>query len=327
MNDGSDSLHEMEWQLLSLVPATPESLYVPIGDVLRAGGKRARPMLTLLTSDIASANSKSREVTNATLNAACAVELLHTFTLVHDDIMDNASTRRGLPTLHTTYGVSTAILAGDGLMALANQALAMIQSPLLGRIVTEFALGFRAVCEGQALDEEFEGRKTIAISEYIDMIDLKTSKVFELAAVLGALAGGGQYVEEVRGFAHHLGLAFQIMDDLLDLTANERTFGKTPGGDILEGKRTFLFAAAMEQYSSLAGEDLALLEKVRDRRATPRDIPLMQGLLERLGVLERARAAALGETQKAEASLNAIPESEARERLHAFGRSFLGRDH
>ena len=324
-NSDWDAIEVIDPRLATLVPAEPDSLYGPIREVLQAGGKRIRPFLTLLATDVERNSGTLHDSDEAALNAACAVEFLHTFTLVHDDIMDNAATRRGRPTVYAAYGTSAAILSGDALIALANEALARITSPNLGQMMAEFGLGFRCVCEGQALDKAFENRDTIRVAEYLEMIDLKTAKIIELAAVLGSVAGGGRFIKPLRSFAHHLGLAFQINDDLLDLIGDERTFGKTSGGDILEGKRTFLFAAVMEGYTSLAGDDRNLIDRIRDRQAILEDIPRVRVLLMRLGVLEHARAAAAEETRCAEASLGAIPESPARERLREFGRSLLGR--
>lgn len=330
MNGVSDPVGAIDRLLARLIPAEPQSLYDPIREVLSAGGKRARPTLTLLASQVeafdGTPDGAPQSMNEADLNAACAVELLHTFTLVHDDIMDHAATRRGRPTVHAAHGTNAAILSGDALMAIACQALAAIDAPNLGRIMAEFATGFQCVCEGQALDMEFEGRSSIRVDEYLEMIDLKTAKIIELAAVLGSLAAGGRFTEPLRNFAHHLGLAFQINDDLLDLIGDEQTFGKTPGGDILEGKRTFLFAVVMERYAELVDEDRNLLDRIRDHRATPEDIPRARVLLGRLGVLDHARAAASEETRRAEEALEEIPDSPARERLREFGRSLLGRE-
>ena len=304
--------------LLELVPNEPSGLYKPVFDTLSAGGKRVRPILTALAAGLTITN-------DAWLPAAAAVELLHTFTLVHDDIMDNAATRRGQPTTHVRYGTNAAILSGDVLIALAQESLARMNSQSLPNTIAEFGHAFRMVCEGQALDKEYETRDNISTVEYLHMIDLKTSKVLELAAVFGALAGGGTYVEELRAFARHLGLAFQIGDDLLDLTANHSAFGKTIGGDILEGKRTMLFVTAMDHYSSLPANNRSLLDRIRDRRATPEDITPARELFQSLGVLEAASEAAKNETSKAKDALLRIPASTGRDRLDAFSDYLLER--
>jgi geranylgeranyl diphosphate synthase type II len=239
--------------------------------------------------------------------------------------MDNAETRRGKPTVHSMYGVNAAILSGDVIVALATEALATssVSDPTV--LFAEFGSAFRSVCEGQALDKEFESRDEITVDEYLHMIDLKTAKVMELAAVVGAIAGGGQYIEQARRFAHHLGIAFQIRDDLLDLTADQAAFGKTIGGDILEGKRTILFALASTKQSSLKDEERLLFERIRTRTATVKDILEARAMFERLGVLDEAASLARASTERAMAELNGLPSSQASENLSEFARRLLTR--
>jgi len=311
-------LEQIDRYLFASIPADPVSLYGPVRSTLHGSGKRVRPLLAALVAKLSGAN-------DAWLPAAVAVELLHTFTLLHDDIMDNAETRRGKPTVHLTHGVNTAILSGDVIIALATEALAKTEIAAHGQLLAEFALGFIAVCEGQALDKEFETRDDITVDEYLRMIDLKTAKVIELAAVLGAIAGGGQYVEQSRRFAHHLGLAFQIRDDLLDLTADHAAFGKTIGGDILEGKRTILFALAATKNSSFSSQERNLFDRIKGRATTKEDIASARTMFDGLGVLAGAAAFAEEQTEKAKAELDALPPSEARQQLSDFADWLLGR--
>jgi geranylgeranyl diphosphate synthase type II len=311
-----------------MIPVEPQSLYAPVRHIVSAGGKRVRPILTALSSRIAQGTAGSETTSDplSWLHSAVAIELLHTFTLVHDDIMDNAATRRNLPTAHVEFGMSSAILAGDVLIPLAIDALCRTRSSFLPQMVEEFAMGFRLVCDGQALDKEYETRDDISVQEYLHMIDLKTSKIIELAAVLGAYAGGGEHVESLRRFAHHAGLAFQINDDLLDLTAHEAAFGKLIGGDILEGKRTYLFVSAMSQYDTLASEDRELMDMIGRREASVTDILRARDLFERIGVLAAATAEAQNQTHLAQDTLlGSIPESSARNELWAFSESLLRR--
>ncbi len=308
----------IEQYLATSVPPGLPSLYDPVRDMLTAGGKRVRPLLTALA---AGPDAPS----DHWLPAACAVELLHTFTLVHDDIMDNAASRRGRPTTHVAYGVNTAILSGDVIIALATESLARTTSPTVHFMLEEFGLAFRRVCEGQALDKEFELRDDLTVEEYLHMIDLKTSKVLELAAVLGALAVESSHKEDLRAFAHHLGLAFQISDDLLDLTADQAAFGKTIGGDIVEGKRTLLFVCATEHYSRMNVQQRALMDRIRDHAATAEDVPLARELFSTLGVLTSAERIAKQETDRAKAALGRVPVSEARQHLEVFCDRLLGR--
>lgn len=323
MNDSSWPAELFERELLAMLPASHDYLYAPLRTIVASGGKRARPQLVFL----AAANERSQEDSSAAaLQAAIAIELLHTFTLIHDDIMDRAPTRRGVPTIHTTHGVNTAILAGDVLIAVALEGLGRVDIPRLHDIVREYAAGFRFVCEGQATDKEFEGCEAIQRDDYMTMIDLKTAKIFELAAVMGSLAAGGIYAEALRSYAHHIGLAFQINDDVLDLTAIHPGFGKTPGGDIIESKRTILFALTCERMDELTASDRRLFAKTRDGRATADDVPAARDMMTRTGILEEARELATRETRLAEAALAELPDSHAKDELLAFGQALLGRD-
>jgi len=314
----SSARNRTEQTLSELVPKAPLSLYDPVRFILSAGGKRVRATLTYLTSQLASAEEDYTF-------AASAVELLHTFTLIHDDIMDNATTRRGNPTVHIKYSSNEAILSGDVMIALALEALSRGNYKNYRQMGEEFWKGFRFVCEGQALDKEFETRSDITEADYIHMIDLKTAKVTELAGVLGALISNIDFVEPVRSFAHHTGIAFQILDDLLDLTAEHPSFGKTIGGDILEGKRTYLFVKAFEQYAMLPPVNQALLDRIVTRTASVDDIPKARQLFEQMGVLQQAKERSEHETMLAKAALSLLPESEAKEMLSFFSDQLLGR--
>ena len=305
-------------RLRELIPETPKSLYDPIRYTLEGGGKYIRPVLTFLAAQ----NDPKCDW----LPAACAVELLHNFTLVHDDIMDNADLRRGNLTAHKKFDVNTAILAGDTIIALAEESLSSGNYEFAGEMLGEFAFAFRSVCEGQAYDKEFESRDDVTAEEYIRMIDLKSAKMLELAAVLGGYASGGENIEELRTFANHTGIAFQILDDLLDLTADEASFGKTIGGDILEGKRTYLFVKAMESFVDLAGHDQDMLLRIRDKQAKSHDIHHAKKLFAELGAIEKARNAITDETMTARRSLENIPNAEVREGLLQFSEYLLGRE-
>ncbi len=305
---------KIESYLAALVPAEPQTLYDPVRAALSTGGKRVRPMLTALAAGEASETWW--------LPAAAAIELLHAFTLVHDDIMDNAETRRGRPTIHVAYGINQAILSGDALAALAAEALS--RAPHAGKMLPEFSAGFRAVCEGQALDKEFEDRDDVRMDEYLTMIELKTARIFELAAVLGAIASGSAVLETLRRFAREIGIAFQLQDDLLDLTGGE-SFGKTIGGDIIEGKRTALFVLVMEHYAEVEGEDRAMLDRIREGCATQDDVPLARKLFKRLGVLEETARMATHYTENAVRLLGLLPDAKQREGLLEFSNRLLGR--
>lgn len=326
MASPSLSRHDEDLVLIHLyleriVPASPKSLYDPVRYVLAAGGKRVRPLLTALSARAAGAHEHT-----AWLPAAAAVELLHTFTLVHDDIMDNAPTRRGRETVHVQYGSNDAILSGDVLIALSAEALARAKHTDL--LLAEYATAFRRVCEGQALDKEFETRDDIRPNDYIHMIELKTSAVLEFAAVAGALAADEPKpteIESLRKFARHAGLAFQINDDLLDLTAQEGQFGKQIGGDILEGKRTYLLVSAMEALPQFSADDRDIVRRIARREASAGDVTAARELMARTGILEKAGAEAAKETESALAALDALAPSEERDALRVFALALLAR--
>jgi geranylgeranyl diphosphate synthase type II len=217
--------------------------------------------------------------------------------------------------------LNEAILSGDVIVALATERLA--QHPQSKLMLTEFSIGFRGVCEGQAMDKDFENRDDVSMNDYLRMIELKTSRIFELAAVLGAIAGGGMYKEELRQFARKLGLAFQLQDDLLDLTGTAE-FGKTIGGDILEGKRTALFVLAMNRYDECSSDERDLLDRLRERRATLDDVSPIRELFERLGILKAVAGMVSDYMAQAMEQLSIIEDSEMREKLLEYSKQLIG---
>tara|TARA_B110001454_G_scaffold82117_1_gene79002 strand:+ start:528 stop:1481 length:954 start_codon:yes stop_codon:yes gene_type:complete len=257
---------EINSQLLSVYNTGPESLVNPINYVLSGKGKRIRPILTLFTAE-SFGGTKSES-----MPAALAVEILHNFTLVHDDIMDEDNIRHGKPTVHRKWDVGTAILSGDAMLSLA---LKMIQkSPQFNeKLMTSFIDGLQAVCEGQAFDKEFETREIVTLDEYIHMIDLKTGYLIGLSAELGAISVGvnDDDVIKVREYGRLIGRAFQIQDDLLEIYSDSNNMGKSLESDLLLGKKTYLMIQAKESVPTelnsaleLAQENfIAGLEKVR----------------------------------------------------------------
>lgn len=226
-------------------PAEPERLYAPITYSMAGGGKRLRPMLLLLACGLYTDDIRPA------LPAAAAVETFHNFTLLHDDIMDHAAVRRGKPSVYAKWGQNAAILSGDAMLICAYRLLAQsseVQLPELLKVFNEMAL---QVCEGQQYDMDFENKPKVSVVEYMHMIELKTSVLLAGSTVIGAMLGGAPEEDrrKLRRFATELGLAFQLQDDLLDSYGDER-LGKAIGGDILEGKKTYLMITAM----SHAGE-------------------------------------------------------------------------
>lgn len=280
----------------------PASLYEPGAYILNSGGKRLRPLLVLLSS-----RAVGGKFSDA-YNAAAAVEMLHNFTLVHDDIMDNADKRRGRLTLHKKYDHNTAILAGDSLLSIAYEYLLKDCNGNTKEVISSFTNGLIEVCEGQSLDTDFELRKNVSLSEYILMIKKKTAAMAEMCCKIGALLGGGtkSQVNALSSYGLNLGIAFQIQDDLLDISADEKEFGKTIGGDLVEGKKTFLFLEALEKAK---GEDRKKLLKVIERKGIRwNQVATYKLIYENLGVLDDARREIRSYTKKALRSLHLLDE-------------------
>lgn len=297
----------------------PRSLYEPSAFLLKSGGKRLRPLLVLL-----SAKAVGAKFTKA-YNAAVAVELLHNFTLVHDDIMDNADKRRGRSTLHKKYDVNTAILAGDSLLSIAYEFLLKDCNGNAKNILASFTKGLIEVCEGQSLDKEFELRNNVSISEYLEMIRKKTAAMAEMCCSIGAQIGGGSKSEinALETYGRNIGIAFQIQDDLLDIIADEAEFGKVVGGDLVEGKKTFLFIKAFERAK---GEDKKILfEVILNKGIKKHQVPQYKEIFTRLGILDEAKKSIFHYTDIAVNSLKKLSKAEDREIFEWIAYSLIER--
>ena len=227
-------------------PSQPATLYEPSAYFLKIGGKRIRPVLCLLGNELFS------ELHPDAFLAAKAVELFHNFSLVHDDMMDEANLRRGQPTVHTKYDANTALLVGDIMVIRAYEYLQPIQSNHLSKILGLFNQTAREVCEGQQLDMDYAKRTNVSMDEYIHMITLKTSVLLAASLQMGAIIGGaGEHnCSHLYEFGKKLGIAFQIQDDYLDAFGDAAIFGKDAGGDIKQNKKTFLLIRALETANS-----------------------------------------------------------------------------
>lgn len=216
----------------------PRGLYDPIQYIMSLGGKRIRPLLMLMATEAVGSDMK------LALDGAMAVELFHNFTLLHDDIMDDAPLRRGQQTVHEKYSVNTAILSGDAMMILAYQALGKYQRADVFEIFSKMAI---EVCEGQQMDMDFEVRGDVTIPEYIEMIKLKTSVLIGAALQIGALLGGAtaKGAQHLYEYGVNIGIAFQIQDDVLDTYGSPKV-GKQKCGDIIQNKKTYLYLKALE---------------------------------------------------------------------------------
>jgi geranylgeranyl diphosphate synthase type II len=298
----------------------PRSLYEPCSYVLEGGGKRLRPFLVLASAKAVNSNFSK------VYNASIAVELLHNFTLVHDDIMDNSDLRRGRVTVHNKYDMSTAILAGDNLIALAYECLLEDCDSNAKHVISTFNHGIIEVCEGQSLDKEFEVRATVTLSEYKNMIYKKTAALAEMCCSIGAQLGDGskEQIKALSNYGKYLGMAFQIQDDLLDITAKENEFGKPVGGDLVEGKKTYLFLRALEKAE---GEDKnKLLTVIKNKGINKKDVLIYKEIYERLGVLEEAKKEIIRYTKHALKNLTKLPNKEGREILDWLAVTLTGRN-
>ncbi len=283
----------------------PVNVYQPIRYALSSGGKRLRAVLVLLSCEAAGGRAAGA------LNAALAVELLHNFTLIHDDVMDHAELRRGKPAVHRRWDENTAILAGDELIAQAFRLLLKTRSPRLPAIAAVYTDALVQVCEGQGFDKEFETRRDVTPAEYFRMIAQKTGRVISASMEIGALIGGGTpaQVRMLRQYGVHVGRAFQIRDDLLDITGDPEEFGKRIGGDIVEGKKTFLLIHALRKAE---GADADLVGSiVPENKQIAGSIDRVREVYEHLGVMEDARQEIRRCTGLARRALNGLPRGDA----------------
>lgn len=221
----------------------PRELYAPIEYTLKLGGKRIRPVLTLMSCEMFGGNAQDA------LPQAIAIELFHNFTLIHDDIMDDAPIRRGKQSVFKKWNPNIAILSGDTLFALAYQYAQQADNVLLPDILSVFNKTAIEVCEGQQYDLNYETENNISVDDYIKMIRLKTAVLFAASLKIGALIGGASAddAKNLYDFGLNIGLGFQLKDDLLDTFGDQNVFGKKTGGDILTNKKTFLYLKALQE--------------------------------------------------------------------------------
>ena len=291
--------------------AGPDVLYDPVRYVLAGGGKRLRPILLLLTADAYGVDTKRA------LPAALAVEVFHNFTLVHDDIMDHADERRGRPTVHLEWDPETAILTGDMLMALSYDLLTQVETPHLVKLLDVYHSMVERLCKGQALDKAFEKQSETSVEDYMRMIDCKTGALLEAVFELGGIIGGAGPPERtaLRKVGRRVGRAFQIQDDLLDLTADDDRWGKQVGGDLMEGKKTFLLLRALEQSE---GDEHDWFARIVSNGGLPaNEIPEARSRMRRLGIFDEAEAAVNEYSEGAKQQLTMLPrQRQATDTLH-----------
>jgi len=230
----------------------PQSLYEPIKYVLSMGGKRVRPVLMLLAYDMFKDNPES------ILSSACALETYHNYTLLHDDLMDNADLRRGHETVHRKWDANTAILSGDSMLVLAYERMAQCPKEKLAEVLSLFTETALEIGEGQQYDMEFENRTDVTEAEYIEMIRLKTSVLLACAVKMGAILAdaSAEDADNLYKFGEQIGLAFQLQDDFLDVYGDSAVFGKAIGGDITSNKKTFMLINAFNHATAEQREEL-----------------------------------------------------------------------
>jgi geranylgeranyl diphosphate synthase type II len=221
----------------------PKSLYEPIRYIMSLGGKRLRPMLTILSYNL------YRSDIDKIMKYAAAVEAFHNFTLMHDDIMDRAPLRRGKPTVHEKYNSNIAILSGDVMLVKVYEMFMSLPDDQLREVLRLFNKTAAEVCEGQQMDMDFETTKNVSEKQYLEMIRLKTAVLLGFSLELGAILAGASQEDRkaLYDFGVNVGVGFQLMDDLLDVYADQKKFGKTLGGDIVSNKKTYLLIKALER--------------------------------------------------------------------------------
>jgi len=287
----------------------PKSLYDPCDYVLKSGGKHLRGYLVLLSTKVVGGKYSQA------YNAALSVEILHSFTLVHDDIMDNADKRRGMPALHVKYDVNTAILAGDSLIAVAYKNLLKDCKVNTVSILNTFNQSVIDVCEGQSLDKEFEERLDVTIPEYIEMIEKKTGALIQMCCSIGGQIGNGnkEQINALKKYGKNLGLAFQLKDDLLDIVGNTKHFGKNVGGDLVEGKKTYMLLKALELANKK--DKIELNKIIRNSGIKRAEIDKYKKLYLKYDIFDIASREIKQYTDRAINALKVLPDSIEKERL------------
>jgi geranylgeranyl diphosphate synthase type I len=311
-----------KYWLKYLQDGKPVSLYDAARHLPMGGGKRLRPFLVMLSCEIVSGDAEK------TLPFGAALELMHNFTLVHDDIMDKSNLRRNVPAVHIKFGEPAAILAGDFLFARSFEAMHDLSVDCsvfkqLDRLLIQCILN---ICEGQQLDVEFEQRKIITEEEYIDMITRKTAVLFRLAAKGGATIGEGSEdeISALTEYGLYLGLSFQIWDDHLDMSSDEETLGKDIGNDIRNGKKTLI---AVHSLQNATGRDKQVLDEVfGNSNASDNDVKRVFTLFKEMGSLDYAKKKAIEYNKKAKNALTVIKDSEVKELLYDLADYSINRE-
>ncbi|MBP4138696.1 polyprenyl synthetase family protein [Flavobacterium geliluteum] len=299
----------------------PKNLYEPIDYILHLGGKRMRPVLTLMASEVFDTDYQ------VALPAAMAVEVFHNFSLVHDDIMDDAPLRRGKETVHEKWNINTGILSGDAMLILAYQYFEQYEPIIFRDLAKLFSKTALEVCEGQQLDVDFEERNDVTVADYLKMIEYKTAVLVAAAMKMGAIVAKTSEKEAnlIYDFGLNLGLAFQLQDDFLDAFGNPETFGKQVGGDIIENKKTYLYIKALEFSSPEKASELQQLFSLTLEDNTVKIITA-KAIFNESGASKATQEAIEMYTYKAFQTLDKMDlNTDKKNILRAFGENLMGR--
>lgn len=285
------------------LPKKPEGLYVPFSYFMKIGGKRIRPILTLLSAEMFGVSKES------VASQAMAIEIFHNFTLVHDDIMDDAPVRRGMTTVHEKWNTNVAILSGDVMLIKAYQYLCDADKEVLPELMNLFNQTAIEVCEGQQYDMDFEQRMDVTVHEYIEMIRLKTSVLLGCAMKIGALCAGANEKDQQSAyeFGQHIGVAFQIQDDILDLYGDPEKFGKQIGGDIIANKKTIMYLTALQRANS---QQITILKQLHESEDNVLKVKRTKELFDHLNIKEECQLLMNDHYSKAMSALNNISVSD-----------------
>ena len=305
-----------------LLDNEPKELYEPIRYILSIGGKRIRPALVIMGCNLFSDNIE------AAVNPAIAIEMFHNFTLLHDDIMDNAVVRRNKPTVHEKWNKNIALLSGDAMLIKAYEFISKSDLSILVPVLEVFNKTSVEVCEGQQYDMNFEHRQSVLVDEYLKMIELKTAVLIGASLKIGAITGKAKNEDanNLYEFGKNLGLAFQLQDDLLDVYANPETFGKDNGGDIVSNKKTYLLITALNLAQGAVRQDLTEWLQMKEFKKEVK-IKAVTKIFDNLRIEALTREKADEYFQRAFISLDKIPVDENRKTsLKEFAVKLMGRN-
>ncbi|MCX2678875.1 polyprenyl synthetase family protein [Galbibacter sp. EGI 63066] len=306
----------------TVITKEPVNLYEPITYILSLGGKRLRPVLTLMAADIFGNNHKKA------MHAAMAIEIFHNFSLVHDDIMDDAPLRRGKETVHEKWNLNTGILSGDAMLIVAYQFFENYEAETFKKLARLFSKTAIEVCEGQQYDIDFETREDVSIEEYIKMITYKTAVLVGASLQMGAFIGNAmeEEAQAIYDFGLNLGVAFQLKDDYLDAFGDPKTFGKQVGGDIIENKKTYLYLKTMEKLNADDADQLLHLYSI-DPEDPANKIQAVKDLMLSSGGSEATLEAIEDYTQKALDVLDTLSiNDDKKELLRNFANELMNRN-